>query len=101
MHVQQVDRILIGQLSVDSKADWETLQNMISNIFKVSTSLFTIMVLLFCLNLTDQRSCLLRKSSSVLNVCERHSDIDLPLRKLLDFFCCILLYHFRVQSIIS
>jgi len=96
MHMHQVDKILIGQLSLDSKADWETLRNMISNIFKVSTSLFTIRALLFCLNLTDQRSCLLRKSSSVLNICERHSVIDLPLQKLLDFCCCILLYRFRV-----
>jgi len=39
MHMQQVDKILIGQLSLDSKTDWETLQKMIVNIFKVSTSL--------------------------------------------------------------
>ena len=36
MCLQQVDKILIGQISVDSKADWETLQNMICDTFKVS-----------------------------------------------------------------
>jgi len=36
MHIQQVDKILIGQISVDSKADWQTLQNMICDTFKVS-----------------------------------------------------------------
>ena len=35
--VRQVDnsRMLIGQISLDSKADWETLQNTISDTFKV------------------------------------------------------------------
>ena len=36
VHLQQVDKILIGQITVDSKADWETLQNTICSVFKVS-----------------------------------------------------------------
>jgi len=87
--MRQVDKILIGQLSVDSKADWETLQNMISNIFKVSIRRYLRLELyLFCLNLTDQRSCLLRKSSIVLNSCERH-----PQR-----YWCTLTKTFRLLS---
>jgi len=34
--MQQVDRILIGQICVDTKADWETLHNIIFTVFKVS-----------------------------------------------------------------
>ena len=40
MHIQQVDKILIGQISVDSKADWQTLQNMICDTFKVSQKMY-------------------------------------------------------------
>jgi len=32
----QIDRILIGKITVDSKADWKALQNMIYGVFKVS-----------------------------------------------------------------
>jgi len=38
--MQQVDKILIGQISVDSKADWETLRNMIYDTFKVSENVY-------------------------------------------------------------
>jgi len=44
LFVRQVDnsRMLIGQISLDSKADWETLQNTISDTFKVrKTQLYT------------------------------------------------------------
>jgi len=33
--MQQVEKILIGQISVDSKADWDTLRDMIFSTFKV------------------------------------------------------------------
>ena len=47
MHMQQVDKILIDQITVDSKADWKTLQNMICHTFKVSENAPTLQ-LEFC-----------------------------------------------------
>jgi len=45
--MQQVDKILIDQITVDSKADWKTLQNMICHTFKVSENAPTLQ-LEFC-----------------------------------------------------
>ena len=65
--MQQNDRILIGQIYVDSKVDWETLRNMIDNIFKVSTAVMVLTELLF--NLT-KRNTFVSENNNALNRCD-------------------------------